>query len=473
MLIVMVSAEGLPYIKSGGLADVIGSLPRELSSSKNKVVNFLPLYKKVVEKYFDDLEFETSFKLVQAKFNSDVRIFSHVKDGVKTYFIENAHYFERDAMYGYDDDGERFAFFDHAVLTAIEKIGLKPDIIHCHDWHAGMVPVLAREVYKDYQTKFIFTIHNLAYQGLFHKDILTSCFGLSLELYENGKLAFYPDMISCLKAGVIYSDKISTVSNQYAKEILTSEFGENMEYVLSLREHDLWGIVNGIDDVLFDPMTDKNIAVNYNVKNIEFKKKNKIELQKSLGLRVDENVCVVGMVTRLTWQKGVQLVLNKIRDLMGLDIQLVILGSGDASYEHDLKNCEAAYRRRMAFYCGYNEKVAQQIYAGADLFLMPSLFEPCGISQLISMRYGTVPIVREVGGLKDTVIPFNEFELTGTGFTFTHFNEDELYGCVRRAVDVFYDYPGNFNGIIVRGMLEDVSWKKSAKLYIQMYEQII
>lgn len=468
--ILMVAAEGLPYIKSGGLADVIGSLPKELKAKGQEVYVMLPLYKKIIVRYFNEMKLETQFQLKVAKYDCSVRVFSHVVEGVKTYFIEHAGYFERDGLYGYDDDGERYAFFDHAVFHALKALSLEVDVIHGHDWHVGMLPVLSREIYHFDKTKFVFTIHNLAYQGLFHKDILPACFGLSHELYDNGQLAFYHDMISTLKAAVVYSHKISTVSNSYAREILTEEFGEHMEYVLQLRQHDLWGIVNGIDISLMNPKTDKNLTQTYDMKSLDKKHKNKLALQEKLGLRVSKDVCLIGMVSRLTWQKGVQLILSKMKDIMGLDIQLVILGTGDANYEWDLRNCEEMYKHRMVYYGGYSEEIAQMIYGGADLFLMPSLFEPCGISQLISMRYGTLPIVREVGGLKDTVMPYNHFDGSGTGFTFTHFNDGDMYDCIRRAVYLYYDYPVQFRQLQINAMQSDVSWEKSAQLYLEMYQ---
>ncbi len=470
--VLMVAAEGLPYIKSGGLADVIGSLPAALVKQGLEVKIVLPLYGEIIEKYFDKFSLVTKFKLQVAKYNHQVRVFAHENAGITTYFIEHAGYFERENLYGYADDGERFAFFQHAVFKLLETLKYQPDIIHAHDWHTGMMAVLGKDYYQLSDTKYVFTIHNLAYQGNFPKEILTSCLGLPLSYYHNGTLAFHQDMISFMKAAILYSEKINTVSLTYAHEILGSELGENMEFVLGQRKADLWGIINGIDVDKLDPSTDSNLVVNYNERQLSKKVLNKTALQKQLGLRVDKAVCVVGLVTRLTWQKGVQLVINRIKDIMGLDIQLIVLGSGDSDYEYNLQQIEYRFRRRMVFYRGYNEPLAHQIYAGCDLFLMPSLFEPCGISQLIAMRYGTLPIVRETGGLKDTVAPYNQFEKTGTGFSFTGFNEEDLFHVLKLAVNLYYENKTDFKSLQKSAMQKDVSWEKSAKLYVEMYNYL-
>lgn len=474
--ILFVAGEGLPFVKSGGLADVIGSLPRALNDEGAEVRVVLPLYSKIISKWFDKLELLGSVCVKVAMFNVDVRVFSYVHQGVVFYFLEHAGYFERDALYGYSDDGERFAFFQHAVFHLMAFLDWKPNILHCHDWHTGMMACLGRELYSKYlinfDLKYVYTIHNLAYQGNFGADMLGSCLGLDYSLYTNGVLAFN-DQISFMKAGIIYSDKISTVSNTYAHEILGEQFGENMHEILRSREFDLWGIVNGIDVDDFNPETDKYLKKNYSFKTLKNKSENKKALQEKLGLRVSDDVCLVGMVTRLTWQKGISLLLYKLRDVMGLDIQLVVLGSGEASYEYDLRQSENMYKRRMVYYGGYSDEIAHQIYGAADLFLMPSLFEPCGISQLISMRYGTLPIVRETGGLRDTVIPYNQYDKSGTGFSFMQFNADDFYDTIRRAVDLYYLNSHDFLLLVENAMNVDVTWKKSAQLYMSMYKMVL
>ncbi len=471
--ILFVAAEGLPYIKSGGLADVIGSLPQALADEGFEVSVVLPLYSKIIAKFFDQLDLVGTYVVKAAKFDTTTRLFSQKHKDVTFYFIEHAGYFERDGLYGYGDDGERFAFFQHAVYQIMMQRKDYPDVLHNHDWHTGMMAALARIRYannKDIvKIRQIYTIHNLAFQGNFEADLLYSALELPMSLYHDGTLRFY-NGISFMKAGILFSDKISTVSNTYAQEILGQAFGENMDAVLRDRQHDLWGIVNGIDIESNDPKTDPVIFENYDVNSLEKKVKNKTGLQQQLGLRVSEDVCLVGLVSRLTWQKGINLILNKLKDIMGLDIQLVILGTGEQQYEYDLRNSEGMYRRRMVYYGGYSDEVARKIYAGADLFLMPSMFEPCGISQLISMRYGTLPIVRETGGLKDTVEPYNQFEQKGTGFSFYNFDPEDFYHVLRMAVDLYYLNQKDFKMLQTNAMNVDVSWKKSAKLYIQMYQ---
>ena len=470
--VLFAAAEGLPYIKSGGLADVIGSLPAALNNEGLEVSVVLPLYSQIIRKHFDDLELEGAFKLKLGMFNSNVRIFSQIHQGVKYYFIENSKYFERENLYGYDDDGERFSFYCHAIYQMCLALQYYPDVIHSHDWHTGMLPVLGKMYYGNYkyisEARHIYTIHNIAYQGNFAHPMLESCLDLPHYLYDNGALRFN-DGISFMKAGIVYADKVTTVSETYAQEILTSQYGEQLEGVLRLREKDLVGIVNGIDIDANNPKTDPVIYENYDLDSLELKVKNKIGLQKQLGLRVAPDVCVIGMVTRLAWQKGINLVIEKMKDIMGLDIQLVILGTGEPSYEYDLAQSEEAYKRRLVYYGAYSDEIARKIYAGADYFLMPSQFEPCGISQLLAMRYGTIPIVRETGGLKETVQPYNEYEVTGTGFSFQYFSSSDMYHVIRMAVNVYYLVHNHYQVLQKNAMKQDNSWKISAKKYKELY----
>lgn len=474
--VLFAASEGLPFIKSGGLADVVGSLPQALIKEGFEISVVLPLYSAIIRKHFDTLTLESAFKMKLGMFNTNVRVFSKTVDEVKFYFIEHAGYFERENLYGYDDDGERFAFYNHAIYQMMLSLEYYPDIIHSHDWHTGMMAVLGKMYYGQYkylsESKHIYTIHNIAYQGNFGKDMLEVCLDLPSYLYANGALRF-GDGISFMKAGIVYADKVTTVSETYSHEILTSEYGENLEGVLRLREHDLSGIVNGIDVIANDPETDPNIFENYTINTLDKKLSNKLGLQNQLGLRVASDVCLIGMVGRLAWQKGFNLVIEKMKDIMGLDIQLVILGTGDPGYEHDLHQSESMYKRRMVYYGGYSDEIARKIYAGADYFLMPSQFEPCGISQLLSMRYGTVPIVRETGGLKETVQPYNEFEKTGTGFSFEHFNADDMYHILRMAVNLYYLRHDDFVMLQKNGMSQDFSWDNSAKKYRELYQSVI
>ncbi len=474
--ILFVAGEGLPYVKSGGLADVVGSLPKALVAEGYEVNVVMPLYKSIINKFMQDLKLVGDFHLEVASMDYPVRVFSDKQGKVTYYFIEHQGFFERDGLYGYDDDGARYSFFQHAVLRMMYEFDDYYDIVHAHDWHTGMIPLLGKTIYSAFskkfaKTKYVYTIHNLAFQGNFPADLLGTHLGLPYYFYENGELQFY-NGISFMKAGILFSEKVTTVSNTYSYEILTEAYGENMQHVLRSREHDLWGIVNGIDMEENNPATDPLIAFNYDVDTLKDKVKNKTALQEQLGLRVAPDVCLVGMVSRLSWQKGVNLIIDKMRDIMGLDIQLVILGTGESQYEYDLHQSENAYRRRMVFYGGYSNEIAHRIYAGADIFLMPSLFEPCGLSQLISMRYGTLPIVRETGGLRDTVEPYNEYEKTGTGFSFTNFNGDEFFHVLKMAVNTYYLAPEDFKMLQKNAMARDSSWNASAKTYKRLYEYL-
>ena len=462
------AAEGLPYIKSGGLADVIGSLPKYLNKEKYQIAVVLPMYKKIIEKY--NPEKIADFHVQSGIISKDAQLYKEVRDGTEYYFIRQDDYFYRDGMYGYADDGERFAFYNKAVLEMLSYIPFKIDIIHTHDWHTAMIPILAKKEYTDEyhnSIKHVFTIHNLAFQGNFPRELM-NCFNLHSKYWDNGDLKFDTGM-SFMKGALTYADKITTVSNSYAAEILSPEYGERMEGPLSYRRNDLWGIVNGIDVESWNPATDPDIYANYSLKSMANKKKCKADIQRRLGLRQDPNVLLMGMVSRLTWQKGASLLIEKMSQIMGQDVQLIILGSGDNYIENQLKRIEFDYPHRAVFYCGYDEALSHSIYAGVDLFLMPSLFEPCGISQLISMRYGTLPLVREVGGLRDTVIPYNEYTKQGTGFTFKNFSGDDFIYMIKYAIEVYYYRKDDWKQMMKNAMKEDVSWEKSCLIYDQLY----
>lgn len=468
--ILFVASEGLPFIKTGGLADVIGSLPKALKDEGFDVSVVMPLYLKTAKSVHNTLKKEKTFNVEVGIIRTIATIYSKDVDGINYYLVEHASYFERDGYYGYGDDGERFAFFQHAVLRMIEEKIILPDIIHSHDWHAGLISLLCKTMYaKRIKTPLtLFTIHNLLFQGNFPASILDSCIGLPMSYYHEGQLRF-KDGISFMKAGILYSDIVTTVSKTYAQEILTPEFGEKMEYVLSLRRDDLFGIVNGIDVEAWNPKTDTYLSSNYDLKTVtKGKKANKIAIQKELGLREDPEVMLVSMVSRLTDQKGVNLLIQSLADIMGWEIQLVILGTGDAHIENELKAIEFRYPRRAVFYCGYNEALAHQIYAGSDILLMPSAFEPCGISQLIAMRYGTLPLVRETGGLKDTVIPYNQFTKEGTGFSFYPINVNDFKHVLWIALETYTYRMDDFKTLRKSAMLKDVSWQKSAKEYSEL-----
>ena len=474
--ILMVASEGLPFIKSGGLADVVGSLPQELVKKGHEVRVIMPMYLKIAQKFHEEMQLEAQYSVSIAYHEVPVNIWSTTRKEVKFYFVEHKGYFERDGLYGYIDDGERFAYFQKAVLEMLNQLNYFPEIMHCHDWHTGMLPAMCKEGHsfdERYRNiRFVYTIHNLAFQGNFGPEMLDSCLGLDYRIFDNGNVR-YDGGISFMKSGILYADKVTTVSPTYSQEILTPQYGEHMEMVLTIRKYDLWGITNGIDIEMWNPMSDPDVPYHYNKVNVaKEKKENKMALQKELGLTVDPNVMLVGAVSRLTWQKGFYLMMEKLSEICAMPIQVAILGSGESGIEEKMRQLEEGNKGKIAFYNGYSDSLAHRIYAASDLFLMPSLFEPCGISQLISMRYGTLPLVRETGGLKDTVTPYNEFDKTGNGFSFANYNSDEMVQVMYNAIDVYYNRPEDWKILVRNAMNTDVSWEKSAETYCQLYAQL-
>lgn len=474
--ILMVASEGLPFIKSGGLADVVGSLPQELVKKGHEVRVIMPMYLKIAQKFHEEMQLEAQYSVSIAYHEVPVNIWSTTCKEVKFYFVEHKGYFERDGLYGYIDDGERFAYFQKAVLEMLNQLNYFPEIMHCHDWHTGMLPAMCKEGHsfdERYRNiRFVYTIHNLAFQGNFGPEMLDSCLGLDYRIFDNGNVR-YDGGISFMKSGILYADKVTTVSPTYSQEILTPQYGEHMEMVLNIRKYDLWGITNGIDIEMWNPMSDPDVPYHYNKVNVaKEKKENKMALQKELGLTVDPNVMLVGAVSRLTWQKGFYLMMEKLSEICAMPIQVAILGSGESGIEEKMRQLEEGNKGKIAFYNGYSDSLAHRIYAASDLFLMPSLFEPCGISQLISMRYGTLPLVRETGGLKDTVTPYNEFDKTGNGFSFANYNSDEMVQVMYNAIDVYYNRPEDWKILVRNAMNTDVSWEKSAETYCQLYAQL-
>jgi starch synthase len=473
----MVAAEGLPFVKTGGLADVIGSLPVALQEMGHEVKVVLPLYKKIAEKNFHDLTYCTHFTVNMNYQEVPVTIYSQTVNNVAYFFVQHQGYFERDTLYGYQDDGERFAFFQKAVVEMLARLNYWPNIVHCHDWQTGMIPCMIKET-KSYDSryaglKFVYTIHNLLFQGNFGPEMTESCLGLPYYLLDNGNIRF-DGGISFMKSGILYADKVSTVSPTYAQEILTPQFGEHMEGILNMRRYDLWGIVNGIDTVNWNPATDPSIPVHYNKITLnKGKTADKLALQQELGLQQDPDVMLVGVVGRLTYQKGFYLMMEKVHELTELPIQLAILGTGEDKIQNAFRQMENEHKGRVCFYQGYNEDLAHRIYAASDLFMMPSLFEPCGLSQLCSLRYGTLPLVRETGGLKDTVTPYNEFDKSGNGFSFTNYNADEMMNTLRTAVNVYYNRPADWKILQNNALNSDVSWQNSAAIYNRMYDSLM
>jgi len=471
--ILFVASESLPFVKTGGLADVVGSLPQALTS-KYRVSVFIPLYLNVIPKLVDAKPVVT-FMINTPCIQQPATILKQTHEGIDFYFLQHQAYFEREGLYGFPDDGERFSFFNLACVTFIEKMNLHIDIVHSHDWHAGMIPLLSRVVYKQHpnhkKLKHVFTIHNLAYQGQFPLSVAKECLGLSDQILNDGSIRF-DDGVNFLKAALVYAHKITTVSPSYAQEILSLAFGERLHEVLRLRQYDLFGILNGIDTDFWDPSKDPFIPYHFDSDNLENKVKNKLALQKKCGLKMSENTLLLGVVSRLTWQKGIHLILDQMSDIMGLDVQLVVLGSGENHLEHGFRNMVEKYYGRVAYVAGYNEPFAHEIYAGCDILLMPSLFEPCGLSQMIAMRYGTLPLVREVGGLKDSVSPYNSAANTGTGFSFREFSVTDLYHVLRMSVYLYYHYPSEFEQTQRNAMNEDFSWALSSEQYAKVYESL-
>ncbi len=474
--ILFVAGEGLPFIKTGGLADVIGSLPKSLYDRGQDVRVVLPLYKKIIEKHYDKLTRLGTIEVTSGWIKQPATYYVCNVDGVVYYFIEHQGYFERDGLYGYDDDGERFAFFQKAVLEMIHFVDWWPNIIHENDWQTGMLPLMCHALYADdyrYQNiKHVYTIHNLAFQGNFGKDMLASCLGLDDYYFENGSVRF-DNGISFMKAAIVYADKITTVSPTYSAEILTETYGERMDAILRYRREDLWGIVNGIDTVTWNAATDHLLAYNFDASNVfQGKLENKRALQRELGLEQNDDVCLVGIVSRLTNQKGVYLITEKMTEMMDQGIQFVILGTGEANAENAFKWLESQYKGRAVYYCGYNEELAHRIYAGCDLFLMPSLYEPCGIGQLIAMHYGALPLVRETGGLKDTVHPYNRYTGEGNGFSFYGSYAGDMMNTIYYALDQYYNNKEGWATLVYQALETDVSWNKSAEIYEQLYYQL-
>lgn len=476
--ILFVASECVPFIKTGGLADVVGALPKYLDKERYDVRVMLPNYMSIPAKYKEKMQYKTHFYMELAWRNQYVGVLEAVIDGITFYLIDNEYYFAGDKPYGnIHEDIEKFAFFSRAVLSALPQIGFRPDLIHCNDWQTGLIPVYLHDSFEqgDFYRgiKSVMTIHNLKFQGVWDKKTVMDIAGLDAYYFTPDKLEAYGDA-NYLKGGIVYADYVTTVSDTYAEEIKTPFYGEGLDGLMCARSNHLWGIVNGIDYEEYDPETDPFIVQNFNLKNFRKEKvKNKLALQEELDLERDGKKFMIGVVSRLTDQKGFDLVECVIEELCDTDVQLVILGTGDPKYENLFRYYEWKYHGRVSSNIYYNNERAHKIYAACDAFLMPSLFEPCGLSQLISLRYGTVPIVRETGGLKDTVVPYNEYEGTGTGFSFANYNAHEMLSIVRYAKHIYYNKKREWNKLVDRGMATDFSWKASAKKYEDLYRTIL
>ena len=475
MKVLFAASEAHPFIKTGGLGDVMGALPKSLINLDIDARVVIPKYKNIKDELKQKLQFIKWFTVSVGWRNQYCGVFQYDHDGVIYYFIDNEYYFNRDGLYGYFDDGERFAFFNRAVLELIKEIDWQPDLINCNDWQTGMIPVLLNLEYKKdlfySKIRTIFSIHNLLFKGSFSPNILPELFGYDYMPLANGSVEL-DGAVSFLKGGLNYCDQITTVSNTYAEEIKTPQYGEGLDGLLRCRSCYLMGIVNGIDYEEFNPQEDKFIFKNFDVETIEDKVKNKLALQKELGLPQKENTPMIGLISRLTHQKGCDLIVNIIDRLLQRDIQLVILGTGDYWYEETFKNLQYRYPDKVSANIKFDNTLAHKIYAATDMFLMPSLFEPCGLGQLIALRYGSIPIVRETGGLKDTITPYNKYNGKGNGFGFKNFNSNELMQIVEYALTIYNDEKA-WNNIIRQAMNSDNSWEKSAMQYKLLYEGVI
>ena len=475
--VLFVSFESLPFIKTGGLADVVYALPKALDKEQFEVRVVMPMFKTIKEKYYEGMKYLDHIYVHSGYINEEANVYSYINEGIEYLFIENDTFFFRDGVYGYKDDAARFSFFNVAVLEMMIKLDYYPDICHEHDYHTAVLPALCKIRYNAIESirniKHIFTIHNLAYQGEYDKQVLFDYLAFDYKYYDNGDLRFN-DYCNFMKIGIHFADLVTTVSKTYSKEIQTPEFGNNLDVILRYRNNDLYGIVNGIDTDSFDPKEDKSIYHNYNIKNyLAGKRENKLSLQYQLGLKQDPDVLLIGMVSRLTFQKGADLVLGAMPEILKGNVQVAILGTGESKYEYAFKMLEEGNKGRCVYYCGYNEGLAHQMYAGLDMLMMPSLFEPCGISQLISMRYGTLPFVRETGGLKDTVEPLNEYTMQGTGFSFGPYAVEDFNNVFNYAYTQYYDYPERWNMMIKNAMKQDVSFAKSAREYEDLYRKVL
>ena len=472
MKVCFIAAEAAPFVKVGGLGDVIGSLPKSLRELGVDARVILPLYSSIDRERFG-LKYK-AYKFVDLGWrHSYCGIFETEVDGVPCYFVDNEQYFNRDSIYGQIDDGERFAFFSKAALEILPALDFKPDVVNVNDWHTALSVIYLdvlksreAEFYKD--MKSVLSIHNIEFQGKFNPYEMGNLFGLENKYFD---ALIYNGDLNLLKGAIQLADRVNTVSETYAREILDPYFSYGLDKILTVEQGKLRGILNGIDVDKFNPKTDPMIPVNYDLKTFEDKVQNKLAFQKEMDLEVNADIPLIGMVTRLTHQKGIDLILQASEDILRTGAQLVILGTGDAHYESALRSLEHYRHDRVRSILLFSNEMSAKIYAASDLFLMPSKTEPCGLSQLISMRYGTIPVVHRVGGLRDTVIPFTGVE--GNGFTFESFQAGDMMDAIYRAVTCFYQSPDEWKQIIKNNLQKDVSWEQSAKKYLDLYHEVV
>ncbi len=469
MKVLICASEGAPFAKTGGLADVVGALPKALKKEGVDVRVIMPYYKRIKEK---NIAYYQGYSYVKMGNSMEyLGVFHAISEGIDYYFIDSERYFNRDGLYGYGDDGERFAFFNFAVLEALRVLNFYPDVLHCNDWQTGLIPYILKANYYGHAEyapiRTVYSIHNIQYQGNFPMDIMNILFMPYSSSLEFG------NCINFMKTAIMESNLITTVSPTYKDEVLTDQYGYSLNNVLGLRYFDFEGILNGIDTEKYDPETDKFIYKNYSVKNVGTgKKANKEALLKEFGLANDD-VPLFGLVSRLVDQKGIELLMPIMDEVINYsNAKFILMGSGDQKYEDFFRSVEAKYPDRFKCYIGYSDPVAQKIYAGCDVFLMPSKFEPCGLGQMIAMRYGTLPLVRETGGLRDSVEPYNQYNGRGTGFTFTNFNSYDLKEVMFLAINTFNNDKKAWNKLVKQAMEMDYSWKQSALAYINLYKRL-
>ena len=472
--ILFVASESNPFAGTGGLADVIGSLPKALAKSRSLDVRVvIPLYKDFSSLYRDKLSFVGNFNVPLAWRNQYCGVFEYKHEGVRYYFLDNEYYFKRDGLYGFFDDGERYAFFSMASLLLMKYLDFYPEVLHAHDWQAALSVIYLKTKFKNEygfdKIKTMFTIHNIEYQGKYSKDILGDVFGLDNEYLNDIE---YDNCINLLKGAMVYSDIVSTVSPTYAKEINYDYYSHGLSSIIKSVEDKTVGILNGIDEVLYNAENDSHLFKNYSLEDLSGKQVCKEELQKMLGLPVKANVPIVALITRLVGHKGVDLLKGVINELLSEDVQLIILGKGETQYEEFFKKAQEDYPSKCRAVIAYNKDLSSKIYSGADIFLMPSKSEPCGLSQMIACRYGTIPVVRNTGGLADSITPYNIERKGGNGFRFDNYNAHEMLYVLKDAIFTYNDKKV-WNVLVNTAMTTDFSWKKSAKEYIKIYKKLI
>ena len=476
MKVLFVASECVPFSKTGGLADVVGALPKEIKKSGVDVRVITPLYSAIPEKWRSKMEHLLYFYVNLGWRRQYVGIEKLTLNDITYYFVDNEYYFGRSYIYGLGgDEGERFAFFDRAVMEALPKIDFVPDVLHCHDWQTGLIPAMLEiqyRVLRPYQKiKSVFTVHNLQYQGVFPIDQIEELVSLGALAYTPDHLEFY-GQCSFMKGGLTFAQKITTVSPTYAEEVKTAYYGERLDGLMRARSQDLLGILNGIDTEEYDPQTDPLIEARFGPESLERKLSNKLALQRELGLQEGADIPLVGMVGRLSSQKGLDLVERVLDGVMATGCQLAVLGMGEDRYVDLFNWAQWKYAGRIASRIEMNHTLAHRIYASADMFLMPSMFEPCGLSQMISMRYGTLPVVRETGGLRDTVLSYNEFSGAGNGFTFLNYNAHDMLHVLERAVELYKNHPDEWKKLMERAMRGQYGWDQSAHHYVDLYKEL-